>query len=144
MTQLAAKRFAPGDHIPLLQIAPISRTTLALFAGASNDHNPMHIDIDAARAAGMNDVFVHGMLSMAYLGRALTNTFGLAALRELDVRFVAITHVRDRLECVGEIAKAEDIDGGQRLSLRLYVLNPRGEAVLSGEAIVETTASKEA
>ena len=45
---------------------------LALFAGASGDHNPIHIDIDFARKAGMPDVFAHGMLSMAWLGRLLT------------------------------------------------------------------------
>jgi acyl dehydratase len=51
---------------------PISRATLALFAGASGDHNPIHIDLDVARSAGLDDVFAHGMLSMAYLGRLLT------------------------------------------------------------------------
>ena len=30
----------------------ITRTTLALYAGASGDHNPMHIDIDFAKKAG--------------------------------------------------------------------------------------------
>lgn len=132
------RRYAPGDHIPRLQLAPISRTTLALFAGASNDHNPMHIDIDAARAAGMSDVFAQGMLPMAYLGRALTDAFGPSALREFGVRFVALTHVRDRLECIGEVIEATDCEGAQRLQLRLSVLNPRGEAVLIGDAIVQT------
>ncbi len=42
---------------------PVDRTTLALFAGASGDHNPIHIDIDFARRAGMPDVFAHGMLA---------------------------------------------------------------------------------
>ena len=48
--------------------APSSRSrraTLALFAGASGDHNPIHIDLDVARSAGLDDVFAHGMLSMA-------------------------------------------------------------------------------
>ena len=45
-----------GDTLPPLALPPINRTTLALFAGASNDHNPMHIDIDFARAGGMPDV----------------------------------------------------------------------------------------
>ena len=61
-----------GQELPPLKLPPITRTTLALFAGASGDHNPVHIDIDFARAAGMPDVFAHGMLSMAYLGRFLT------------------------------------------------------------------------
>ncbi|MGD9549587.1 MAG: MaoC/PaaZ C-terminal domain-containing protein, partial [Burkholderiaceae bacterium] len=52
-----------GDEMPVLELPPITRTTLALFAGASGDHNPIHIDIDFARKAGMPDVFAHGMLS---------------------------------------------------------------------------------
>ena len=52
-----------GDALPPLQLPPVDRTTLALFAGASGDHNPIHIDIDFARRAGMPDVFAHGMLS---------------------------------------------------------------------------------
>ena len=34
-----------GDSFNLTK-NPISRTTLALFAGASGDHNPIHIDLD--------------------------------------------------------------------------------------------------
>ena len=34
--------FEPGRALPALQVAAISRTTLALFAGASGDHNPIH------------------------------------------------------------------------------------------------------
>ena len=51
-----------GDTLPPLTLPAIDRTTLALFAGASNDHNPIHIDIDFAQKAGMKDVFAHGML----------------------------------------------------------------------------------
>jgi acyl dehydratase len=43
------------------------RETLALYAGASRDHKPIHVDVDFARAAGMPDVVAHGMLSMAWL-----------------------------------------------------------------------------
>jgi acyl dehydratase len=47
--------------------APLTRAMLALFAGASGDHNPVHIDIDAARAAGLPDVIGHGMLTITCL-----------------------------------------------------------------------------
>ena len=40
--------YQAGDAIPQLQLPAISRTTLALYAGASGDHNPNHIDIDFA------------------------------------------------------------------------------------------------
>ena len=61
-----------GDQLPPLALPAINRTTLALYCGASGDHNPIHIDLDFARKARMPDVFAHGMLSAAYLGRLLT------------------------------------------------------------------------
>ena len=40
------------DYIfPTSEHAPITRTMLALYAGASGDHNPIHIDIDFAKKA---------------------------------------------------------------------------------------------
>ena len=42
-----------GDTLPAVHLPPVDRTTLALFAGASGDHNPIHVDSDFARAAGM-------------------------------------------------------------------------------------------
>ena len=38
-----------GDEIPSLTLKPISRSMLALYASASGDHNPIHIDIDFAK-----------------------------------------------------------------------------------------------
>ena len=60
----------PGHVLPGLNFGPITRTTLALYAGASGDHNPAHIDSDFAKAAGLPDVFAHGMLSFGVLARA--------------------------------------------------------------------------
>lgn len=82
-----------GTELPPLTVAPISRATLALFAGASGDHNPIHIDLDVARSAGLDDVFAHGMLSMAYLARLLTDWVPQERLRSVQVRFAAITPV---------------------------------------------------
>ena len=64
-----------GEFLPELKLEPISRTILALYAGASGDHNPLHIDTDYANEIGLPDVIAHGMLIMGYLGRVLTNNF---------------------------------------------------------------------
>ena len=87
----AVRAVEVGTELPPLKIGPISRTTLALFAGASGDRDPMRIDIDVARSAGLDDVFAQGMLSMAYLGRLLTNWVDPQAIRHYRVRFAAIT-----------------------------------------------------
>lgn len=123
-------------YIPSLATAPISRLTLALFAGASGDHNPIHIDLDYARQAGMEDVFAHGMLSMAYLGRLLTNWVPQTALRRFSVRFVAIARIHERLTCTGRVVEQFEQNGESLARLELAAANEKGELKATGEAIV--------
>ena len=125
-----------GDTIPPLVKRPINRTTLALFAGASNDHNPMHIDIDFAKKSGFEDVFAHGMLVMAYLGQVVTNWVPQTAIREFSTRFKAITNLGDELSCSGVIEEKMVVNGENCVKLVLSVVNQKGEEKLAGSAIV--------
>ncbi len=84
---------AVGDRIIHKTYPPISRHTLALYCGASGDHNPMHVDIDFAKKAGFPDVFSQGMLVMGYLGQALTDAVKPDAIRSFSTRFSAITQL---------------------------------------------------
>src|SRR5690349_4359 len=124
-----------NGQIPTLETPPISRLTLALFAGASGDHNPIHVDLDFAREAGFDDVFAHGMLSMAYLGRMLTDWMPQSALREFRVRFTAITHVHDRVICTGRIVERLERHGEQLARVEIQAATHRGEVTLTGEAV---------
>src|SRR5437868_13939522 len=119
-----------------LTAAPISRLTLALFAGASGDHNPIHVDLDFAREAGFDDVFAHGMLSMAYLGRMLTDWIPQSALREFRVRFTAITHVHDRVICTGRIVERFERGGEQLARVEVQAASQDGGVRAAGEAVV--------
>ena len=125
-----------GQELPPLELPPITRTTLALFAGASGDHNPIHIDIDFAKAAGLPDVFAHGMLSMAYLGRFLTQWAPQTQLRRFSVRFAAITPVGARLTCTGKVTELTEGDGEALARLEIGVIDDAGEVKLVGEALV--------
>ena len=127
---------AIGDELPPLILPPLTRTTLALYAGGSGDHNPMHIDVDFARAAGMPDVFAHGMLSMAWLGRMLTQWVPQRDLREFSVRFTAITHVGERIVCTGRVVEKQERDGERLVRVSVSTANEAGEVKLSGEALV--------
>jgi acyl dehydratase len=94
-----------GDELPPLSIPPVNRSMLALFAGASRDHNAIHRDVDLARRAGMPDVFAQGMLGMAWLARRLTGWAPQSTLRRLDVRFMGITHLGNAMKCGGRDIK---------------------------------------
>ncbi|GAA6150667.1 MaoC family dehydratase [Pseudoteredinibacter isoporae] len=126
-----------GTEIPALELAPISRYTLALFAGASGDHNPIHIDSDFAKAAGMPDVFAHGMLSMAYLGRMLTNWQPQARLKSFNNKFAAITHLQDVITCRGKVVELLEKDGKTLARCEIQAAKANGEPTLLGEAVVE-------
>jgi len=125
-----------GAEIPPFQSAPISRHTLALYCGASGDHNPIHVDTDFAKAAGYDDVFAHGMLSMAYMGRLLTNWVPQTAIRNMGVRFAAITHVHDIVTCTGKVLEKTEVDGEKRVRLELSATTQQGTQTLKGEAVV--------
>jgi acyl dehydratase len=125
-----------GDEIPKISKPPITRTTLALFCGASNDHNPIHIDSDFAKSAGMPDVFAHGMLSMAYLGELLTNYVPQSAIRSFGVRFGAITHLQDEITCTGWVVEKCEENGERLLKLEITASDQNNQIKLQGDAII--------
>jgi acyl dehydratase len=124
-----------GMELPQLPIHSISRTTLALFAGASGDHQPTHLDIDAAKAKGREDVIVHGMLLMAYLGRLLTNLVPQEKIRSYKARFVTTTPVHAQPTCSGRVVAIE----GGLATLELAINLADGTTVVRGEAVVEVS-----
>ena len=125
-----------GDTLPALELPPVDRKMLALFAGASGDHNAVHIDLDYARKAGMPDVFAHGMLSMAWLGRLLTQWVDQRQLRQFGVRFVGITHLGHRIVCTGRVVEKFEAEGERRVRLEIQTANQYGEPRVVGDAVV--------
>ena len=125
-----------GDALPPLRLPPISRLDLALYCGASGDHNPIHVDLDFAKSAGMPDVFAHGMLSSAWMARTITNWVPQSAIRSLDVRFAAITQLGETITCTGKVSEKFEDQGRQCVRLSLATKNQDGMTKLTGEALI--------
>ncbi|MGQ7935000.1 MaoC family dehydratase [Paraburkholderia sp. D1E] len=136
MMNMSYETIEVGQALPELVLPPINRTTLALYAGASGDHNPIHIDIDVARRAGMPDVFAHGMLSMAYLGRLLTNWVPQKQIREFNARFTGITHLGHVITCSGKVTEKNERDGERLIKVQLQTANQFGELRIIGDALI--------
>jgi acyl dehydratase len=130
-----------GDVLPTLTLPAVNRTTLALFGGASGDHNPVHLDLDFARRAGMPDVFAQGMLGMAWLGRLVTSWRPQSQLRRFDVRFLGITHLGHVISCSGEVKALQEVDGERQAVIEIRSVNQFGETRIAGEAVVALTHS---
>jgi len=125
-----------GRELPPLTLKPVDRTTLALFCGASGDHNPIHIDIDFARKAGMPDVFAHGMLGMAWMGRLLTRWAPQSRLRRFDVRFQGITHLGNIITVRGRVAEIVELNGERCARVEVSNSNQYGQVKIAGEALI--------
>jgi acyl dehydratase len=125
-----------GDLLPEIVKPPLARGTLALFAGASNDHVLLHIDSDFAKAAGMPDVFGHGMLSMAYLAQLITHWAPAERLKTWNVRFTAITPLYAVVTCRGEVTEIFEENGERVARLSIGAWIDDGTQTLGGEAVI--------
>ena len=60
------------------------------YAEASGDHNPIHTDPEVAKAAGLPDIILHGLCTMAFAARALVDGVldgDVEKLARMKVRF---------------------------------------------------------
>lgn len=66
----------------------VNRALLKQYADASGDQNPIHQDEEFAKSVGLPDVIAHGMLTMALVGKYVSDIAGGSAkVLELGGRF---------------------------------------------------------
>ena len=67
----------------------LDRAMLKAYADASGDQNPIHQNEEFALSVGLPNVIAHGMLTMALVGKFVTDwAGGSAAVKEFSARFV--------------------------------------------------------
>ena len=130
----------PGAAMPALVKPPIQQIQLTRYAGASGDFNPIHQDAAFAKAAGMGDVFAHGMLSMGFVAQAVTDWTGVGTIAKVGVRFAGLVRLGDVITCRGKIvAKRPAKEPGRgtgQADIELWAENQKGEKVVTGRATV--------
>lgn len=108
---------------------------LARYAEASGDHNPIHLDPDAARKAGLDDCVVHGMLIMGWAATVAAEAAGGAEnLRSLKMRFKSPLYVGVQATVTAEVVEA----AGEQVKLQVNVSDPSGLTCASGSGIATT------
>lgn len=68
---------------------PVDRVQIARYAGAVDDYNPVHVDEEFAKAAGLPSVIAHGPLTVALALDAVVAQLGPDALRSATARLSA-------------------------------------------------------
>lgn len=95
------------------ETAPVTRVQISRYAGAVNDFNPIHVDEEFARAAGMPSVIAHGPLTVALALDLIVAQLGPEAVGRLEARLTAPVFPGDQLTLVptDEGAQVEKQDG---------------------------------
>jgi 3-hydroxybutyryl-CoA dehydratase len=118
----------------------ITQANIDLYAEASRDFNPIHIDEDFAKKTPLGGTIAHGMLVLAYVSHMMTMAFGRAWLTggQLNVRFKTPARPGDTLTVSGKVHQIER--DGTRVVVKCDVLcqNQKGESIVTGEAVLKT------
>lgn len=110
------------------------RVAIARYGAATGDFTPIHYDDAAAQAVGLPGVIAHGLLSLGYLGRFLTDWCDGDPSRILRTRLRFVSPVRP-----GEELVIEATDFGQaddRYELVVRIRREDGDVVAEGDAAV--------
>lgn len=77
-----------GTELPP-KVFYLNRELLKRYADASGDQNPIHQDEDFALSVGLPNVIAHGMLTMALVGKYISDFAGGSAnVLEFGARFI--------------------------------------------------------
>ena len=129
-----------GMNLPEVKKS-ITQENINLYAEASKDFNPIHIDEDFAKKTPLGGTIAHGMLILAYVSQMMTAAFGRSWLvgGKLNVRFKVPARPGDTITVSGKIRKLGK--NGEQTLINCDVLcsNQKGESVITGEATVGVT-----
>ena len=98
----------------------IDRDLLKAYANASGDQNPIHQDEVFAKSVGLPDVIAHGMLTMALVGKFVTDWAGGAAtVKEFSGRFTkpVVVPINQKVDLTVAATVSEIAAGMARLDI---------------------------
>ena len=119
----------------------ITQENINLYAEASQDFNPIHIDIEFAKQTPLGGTIAHGMLTLSYLSQMMTDVFGRSWLSNgiLDIRFKTPARPGDTITISGKIIKIEKSENETTVNCEVLCSNQNGEPVILGETKVRLT-----
>lgn len=135
MNSIQMNEFAEGMELPELK-KTITQENINLYAEASHDFNPIHIDPEFAKNTDLGGTVAHGMLILSYLSQMLTSTFSKNWLDggKLNVRFKAPARPDDIITASGRISKIEKEQNRTIITCSVDCKNQKEETVITGEA----------
>lgn len=131
-----ARMINVGDALPT-KVFYLDRGLLKAYADASGDQNPIHQNEEIAISVGLPNVIAHGMLTMALVGKFVTDWAGGSAhVKEFSARFIkpVIVPAGEKVDLTVN-ATVLEIDG-DRVKLELVATSAGVKVLGMAKAVV--------
>lgn len=125
------------DQVLPEKVYYVNRDLLKQYADASGDQNPIHQDEAFAKSVGLPDVIAHGMLTMALVGKYVSDIAGGSAnVLELGGRFTKPVVVPAGQDVdITVTATVTEVEGG-RASLTLSATSAGVKVLGMAKAVI--------
>ncbi len=122
----------------------ITQEKINLYAEASGDFNPIHVDESFAAKTPFGGTIAHGMLNLAYVSEMMTSAFGQSWLSgsKLRAKFKESARPGDTLTISSKIDCIEQKDDVSYANCSFECRNQKGEMIVTGEAIVKFSSDR--
>jgi acyl dehydratase len=124
-----------GDEIRAQNFGPFAREALARYAAVSGDDNPLHLDPEAARAAGLAGPPVHGMLMLSCFEPLIMRWRRDLFIARLSGKFLRPVLAGEGIRVSGRVMRRRDVPRPE-LTLRLIARAQNKDLAILGEAAV--------
>ncbi len=133
-TQAIGKTYEPFVYA-------VGREKIREYAAAVGETNPLHFDVDAARAAGYADVVAPPMFAVVYAGRAIAPAmfdpdvglnFAMMVHGGQEFRWGPVVVAGDEITTTTEVQDIADRGGMGFYVFESVSKNERGETVCTG------------
>ena len=123
----------------------VTQEKINLYAEASGDFNPIHVDESFAVKTPFGGTIAHGMLNLAYVSEMMTSAFGRSWVSggKLRAKFKESARPGDTLTITGKINCIEQKSDVSYANCSFECRNQRGETIVAGEATVRLSSGKE-
>lgn len=124
-----AKTFQAGDTLVVTRA--VDKYRPYYYAAVSGDFNPIHLDPDVGRQAGLGGNILHGMCTMAFATEAVQQYLEEPSrLKAIKVRFSRPVPIGETLTFTVRVTRVE----GGRVHGEVAAQDSKGQDVLKGAA----------
>jgi 3-hydroxybutyryl-CoA dehydratase len=130
-----------GSELAPWRIVHVDPEKMRVFAVVLADPNPIHLDSEAVKSAGLGDrVINQGPAGVGYLLNMLAAAVPQGQVRDLNVRFTANVFAGDTVTAAGEVEAVEDLAGERLVTCRVWLDVADGPRALHGRATLAVPA----